>query len=183
MYNKGFEVSPRSRDAIRDVASKVRREIANFKGVDAPVFIDIVEYLDIILPQVDHGFCLDIRSRQEMGSNHGLTIPREKRICIREDVYEEACNGRGEHRMTLAHELGHYRLHDAIIFAKRWEGKSSSLPQYKNSEWQADCFGGELLMDYDHIRQCLNIREIMKECGVSFEAASYHFRLIKNEKG
>lgn len=84
--------------------------------------------------------------------------------------------------MTLAHELGHYKLHSRVTFARAWKHGHDTIPRYKNSEWQADCFGGELLIDFRHVSECQSIQEIMEVFGVSYDAAVYHIRQIGNKK-
>jgi hypothetical protein len=45
-----------------------------------------------------------------------------------------------------------------------------------SSEWQANCFGGELLMSVDHIHLCRDSWDAMLLFGVSLEAADYQWR-------
>jgi hypothetical protein len=179
MYNSGYQVAPLTREAIRQESLKVRQEADAFNGESSNYF-DIVKYLDIVLPSIEPRFCLEICSMSEMGDNHGLTIPSDHLIRIREDIFAKACNGSGRDRMTLAHELGHYKLHGRVAFPRAWKHGIDFIPRYKNSEWQADCFGGELLMSFGSIDECVDVFEIMKVFGVSYEAAAYHSRQVKN---
>ena len=94
-------------------------------------------------------------------------------IYIREDVYIGALNGNGRDRFTIMHEIGHCYLHKKQniknvnnVFAR---GKVK-IPAYRDPEWQADVFSGEVLMDSDIIKD-MSIKEIKDKCGVSFAAA------------
>jgi Zn-dependent peptidase ImmA (M78 family) len=43
---------------------------------------------------------------------------------------------------------------------------------YKDPEWQAKCFAGELLMDYE-MTEGMSTLEIVKNCKVTLDAARY----------
>jgi Zn-dependent peptidase ImmA (M78 family) len=108
-----------------------------------------------------------------MGAKHGETIPSENRIRIREDVYERACNGYGRDRLTMAHELGHLLLHRVeMITLAREDG--DILP-YKDPEWQANAFAGELLGLYEYIKD-MSIIDIASHYGITEKAASIQRR-------
>ena len=108
-----------------------------------------------------------------MGAKHGETIPSENRIRIREDVYERACYGHGRDRLTMAHELGHLLLHrvETITFAR----EDGDIPPYKDPEWQANAFAGELLAPYEYIKD-MSIIDIASHYGITEKAASIQRR-------
>ena len=88
---------------------------------------------------------------------------------IRENVYERALEGSGRDRLTMAHELWHLLFHEkSNISYSRMD--ASEVPTYRNPEWQADAFAGELLMPHDLI-QGKSLNTIVKECKVSAKAA------------
>lgn len=107
------------------------------------------------------------------GSKHGETIPSENRIRIREDVYERACNGYGRDRLTMAHELGHLLLHrvETITLAR----EDGDIPPYKDPEWQANAFSGELLVPYEYIKD-MSIIDIASHYEITEKAASIQRR-------
>lgn len=154
-----------SRADLRKIAKVVR----GMEGAQDTMFFDIVHFLDVTLPQFYSEFNLRILTKSEMGDCHGLTFPDRNEIRIREDVYERAAGGSGRDRMTMAHELGHFLLHEKknISYA-RMEG--GQIPVFMNPEWQADAFGGELLIPYYMIvgKSC---QEIVRQCRVSEKAA------------
>ena len=155
---------PLSRKDIRHMAQIVRA----IEGSSKDLFFDITHFLEVTLPRIDEDFSFVIKTKEEMGDCHGLTFPDRNEIQIREDVYQRACNGSGRDRLTMAHELFHLLQHtrDNISFA-RSEGK---VKTYMDPEWQADAFGGELLVPCNLITG-MSAEEISRECKVSMSAA------------
>lgn len=163
----GLSVPPLSLKQIRKRCELIRR-IFNIP-LNAPV--DIVKVFEYILTQI--GVEFEIVPKHEMGAKHGETIPSENRIRIREDVYERACYGYGRDRLTMAHELGHLLLHrvETITFAR----EDGDIPPYKDPEWQANAFAGELLAPYEYIKD-MSIIDIASHYGITEKAASIQRR-------
>lgn len=157
---------PLSRNQIRQTADLIRQ----MDGSQDSLFFNIVRFLEIKLPSIDPSFNFRVKPKEEMGECHGITYPDRNEIQIRQDVYERAIDGSGRDRLTLAHELGHLILHEKenISYARMEDG--ADLPRYRNPEWQADAFGGELLMPHDLIKG-LDADEIKDSCKVSRKAA------------
>lgn len=102
-------------------------------------------------------------------------------IRLREDVYIGACKGRGRDRLTLAHELGHFIMHNesSIVFSKpKIDGE---MPKYYNSEWQADVFAGELLAP-SYLIAGMSANEVHEKCVVSTACARTQLKAIENER-
>jgi hypothetical protein len=167
-------VPPISRSKIRSIAHALRSHLQ----WEEPSF-PIVEVMEHILPDLLSGYELQICDADELGVNHGLTSPDENIVRIREDVYNRACEGAGRDRMTMAHELGHLILHRDIGMARL--PPDSVIPVYMDSEWQANCFGGELLICATHIHICGDVTEIANCFGVSTQAASTQWDQYKRE--
>jgi len=163
-----------SRASIRQLARQVRDSL----GWKEPRF-PIVEYLEVY-HQIDKAFVYDICEKELMGDRHGITFPDKKVMLIREDVYEGAVDGNGRDRMTIAHEFGHLHMHTNLGLGRQLA--SSEIPAFRSSEWQANCFGGELLVSSDHIHQCLDPLEASQIFEVSVEAAIYQWGKF-NEDG
>lgn len=163
----GLSVPPLGLKQIRKRCELIRR-IFNIP-LNAPV--DIVKVFEYILTQI--GVEFEIVPKHEMGAKHGETIPSENRIRIREDVYERACYGHGRDRLTMAHELGHLLLHrvETITFAR----EDGDIPPYKDPEWQANAFAGELLAPYEYIKD-MSIIDIASHYGITEKAASIQRR-------
>lgn len=167
-----YIAQPISRKEIRDLARFIRR----IQNSESTVYFDIMDFLEHTLPRIFPEFSLSIGTKEEMGECHGLTFPDKNEIRLRADVYEGAMKGNGRDRLTAAHELFHFLTHSKanVVFARMENGK---VPAYMDPEWQADAFGGELLIPYDSV-QDLTVDQIREKCGVSEKAAQCQYRKI-----
>jgi Zn-dependent peptidase ImmA (M78 family) len=107
---------------------------------------------------------------------HGETEIKEQVIRIREDVYHGAIRGMGRDRMTVAHEVGHYILLVAQGLKLYRSFTVSKIEAFRDPEWQAKALAGEILCPY-HLIGGMAAPQIALACGVSDEAAGYHFKL------
>ena len=107
-----------------------------------------------------------------------MTFPDEKVMHIREDIYQRARGGEGRDRFTLAHELAHLLLHSGQQFARR---ASIDTKPFMQSEWQANCFAGELLMSYKHMTMCKSPVEAAELFKVSTHAAETQWASFKKD--
>jgi len=169
--------APLSRQNIRDYAKYIREIV----GLENQLYFPILFLLEMVMPQIDPEFSLEILPKDEMGEYFGLTCPSKHKIILREDVYDGAVNGNGMHRFTVAHEIGHYLLHTnrSVVLARN--NPEERIPAYLDPEWQADCFAGELLMPAELIKS-MNANEIAFACRVSLAAARTQLRKVLNEK-
>lgn len=174
MNNSDYKVLPLSRKKIREYASYIRKEL-NINTLRFP----IIEFVEFTLSEIDEEFSFEIGTEEEMGEHYGVTIPSEKIIRIREDVYDRAHSNIGRDLFTVAHELGHYLLHSSL---SRVISTSNYIKPYESSEWQANCFASELLIPINHpdIKK-LSVDEIVHYCCVSKQAAMIAYNNI--EKG
>lgn len=149
-------------------------------GLENELYFPILEFTENILPTFFNNYTFDVVSPKELGDKHGETFPNEQIIRIREDVYLGAVNGVGRDRLTIAHEVGHLFLHDnsSISFCRL--GKFQRLPAYEDPEWQANCFGGELLAS-SYLIQNMTIKDVVNKCGVSVDAAKIQLRRAKDK--
>lgn len=174
---RGIKVAPTSRKALRAQAEDMRTQL----GITNPYF-PILELVDLGLGQLFPQYIVDVVPDGELGNDHALTIPDERVIMIREDVYVGAFQGRGRDRFTLAHEVGHLLLHGGIRLA-RTSGRSQTLHKpYEDSEWQADVFAAELLMPVESAQACYpSVGCLAETCGVSEAAAKVRFSVLRKE--
>lgn len=165
-----YKAQGMSRADIRQLAAEYRKRL----GLTNVAYVDIVALLELVFPRLfaKYGFTYSYETQEEMGNNHGLTDPKTGRIMIREDVYERACQGKGRDRMTIAHELAHFLLHDGVTIGLARIGEGESLPTYCDPEWQATCFAAEFLMGAEVIKD-MTPEQIAEKCGVSLTAAKY----------
>lgn len=176
MPKYSFEVPPRCRDEIIEAAVSLRRALR----ITNPMF-PILQVVEVLLPQHDPEFSFEVKEYEELGDQHGLTRPEMKEMWIREDVYEGARSGNGRDRFTIAHELGHYLLHNEPGLARTLKPRGS-FPVYKCSEWQANSFAGALLIPTDVAQALRDPNAIAETCGVSVDAATVQLKVL-SQKG
>lgn len=157
---------PLSRKSIRNTAELIRR----IDGSENSLFFDIVKFLEVTLPSIDSNFNFRVMTQEELGECHGITYPDRDEIQIRQDVYDRAVSGSGRDRLTMAHELGHLLFHERQNISYARMEDDSNIVTFRNPEWQADAFGGELLIPHNLI-QGMSVEEVMEACKVSGNAA------------
>lgn len=165
-----YIAKPMSRKDIRIIASIVRK----LQNSGTSLYFDIMGFLEHTLPTLIPNFTLSVGTMAEMGPCHGLTFPDRNEIKLREDVYQGALDGSGRDRLTAAHELFHFLVHskESVAFARKGSG---DMALYMDPEWQADAFGGELLVPFK-LAADLSIEEISAKCGVSMQAARCQYK-------
>lgn len=170
MEHQGFIVPARKKVDICTTATTIRNCFAQLitRTGELPIHV-VYELLPDLLP----GFQMEVCEVGQMGQDHGQTFPDNKRILLRQDVYDGMCQGKGRDRFTGAHELGHLFLHTGIGFARAMD---ASTKIYRNSEWQANTFASALLIDDGNLRLCRSIEEVMQRFGVTYEAAKVRFK-------
>lgn len=172
MSGTSIRVPPLSRAHIRALAKFIHD-----KTTKDPPF-PIVEFVEFVLPTMVDGFSFGVLTAEEMGAEeHGRTYPASKQIFLREDIYERAVAGHGRDRFTLAHEVGHLFLHNTGLHR---EMPRSEVRKFEDSEWQANCFAGELLMPIGLVRAAASPEDLSKTCAVSLDAACFTWRFVRD---
>ena len=140
-------VSERSRNRLRKEAFMLREKF----GLSSEKKFPITKFLELVLPEIDPLFQLEIVGDGELRGRSAEMIPERHTIVVKESVYNAACEENFYARRVLAHELGHYVLHcdDEVRFASVVPGEK--LPEACNPEWQADVFADELLVPINMI--------------------------------
>lgn len=169
-----YIVEPKSRQDIRDLTLMLRK----FLGLENEKYFPITELLDV-LAEIFDNFSYEIVENNELP--HADTNTLTGHIRIRESVYEGACNGNGRDRMTIAHEIGHYFTICFCGFKLERNFTNKKIKAYRDPEWQAKCFAGELLVPAHLMKGC-SVGEIIEECGVSYDAAKIQYKKINSER-
>lgn len=162
---------PLKNSSIVELASVWREAL----GIERTVhFVDILQILEITLPQVFPPFSLVIEA--DSGDDiEGYTEFDPPTIVIRESVYLAASRREGRARWTMAHELGHLMLHDSAVPMARAPAayqRMKNLPAYASTEKQAEKFAAAFLMPDWVVRRYNTAASLSQACGVSFRAAS-----------
>ena len=170
--------NPMTRDHISEVAWKLRQLL----GLVESPWVDVIDLIERKIPELfGDEISVQIMPVEDMGSDHGRTIPDEGKMYIREDVYLGAIDGSGRDRATIVHEIGHFIFHSNLhISFARIVGDNVRLQPFKDPEWQAKAFAGEFLVPR-YLTQHMSVDEIMDKCGVSFDSATIQWR--KMHKG
>ncbi len=134
-------VSSRNRKRLRKEAYMLRMRF----GLDKVKKFPVVEFLELVMPQIDEEFTLVLVEDDELMGRAAETIPVEHMIRVKQSVYDAACQGSYWARTVMAHELGHYVLHGEDTVAYAHEAPGERVPDDINAERQADIFAAELL--------------------------------------
>lgn len=166
-----FEAKPVSRKTLREMANMVRERFSINKE---QLYFPIIEILESLAVSSDD-FDLEIMDISELPHEEARTYPNKNKIEIRTDIYDLATINDGRSRLTIAHELGHLLLHteENVSFSRVSDIKQ--LPAYKNPEWQASAFAGELLIP-KHLVKGMSVEEVMMACKTSKEATTYQLK-------
>lgn len=177
MQNKaGVKVAvPMDRNSIRKQAYRIRKLLC--LGVDT--YIDIVKLLELMIPIVDPEFALIPLEDKMLTGQYAATKPDEHIVFVKQSVYEAAIRGSGWARMILAHEFGHYVLHNSqnVAFAKL--DPAEYLPPDIDPERQADIFAAEFLAPSGAMKK-MTPHDVEKKYGVSMAAAKNQLRQAGN---
>lgn len=162
-----FKASPLSNESIFGYAKQFR----NMLGIKDDSPVDILSVLEVALPLLDTEFNYCVRNIEDMDVNaHAYTDHDNNEIVILDEIYDRAVAGYGRDRLTIAHEIGHYLLHNRQMRVLTRVYDNEKIKAYEDPEWQADAFAGELLCPAKAVKK-MSIEEIALKYGVSLDAA------------
>lgn len=174
----GYKVSAWSGDQLRSIAKDavllLREEGCYPCGGD---YLDVRFLLENVLQRA--GYTYHVAETSEFPETVGFTIPEEKLIVLREDVYNEIDHDPFA-RFTVVHEFSHIILNHAVSLHRgailgrhKW---------YEDSEWQANNLAAEILMPVDVVLRCnTDEAKIQSSCGVSASAARHRVTNLKSK--
>ena len=166
-----YMVEAKSRIDLRKLARILRKHL----NLDDELYFPIVELLDVFTEIFDD-FNYEVVEDTVLSKKvHADTDIRTGHIRIKESVYNGACNGEGRDRMTIAHEIGHYFMLCFCGFKPERNFSDREIPIFRDPEWQAKCFAGELMIPA-HLVKGMSKFEITRRCGVSFNAAHEQYK-------
>lgn len=172
-------VSPRSMMDIRKTVNRIKQLL----GIEGLLKVPVLFIFETVLPEMFPEYRFIIVPKEDLDKGqYAYTSHYEKVVKIREDVYIDAYNGVARALFTIAHELGHFFLHEGEGYA--FSRLEMIVPPYMRAEWQANYFAAEFLMSSDLIVN-MSLEDISLKCNTSIEAANIHrcHALKERDKG
>jgi hypothetical protein len=153
-------------------------QLRQILGWDERPFLPVTELVEFGIPLLTNGaYEYDVRALAEMGDDHGRVEFDEKLLVLREDVYDGVNENRGRDRFTACHEVGHVVLHDGRRLSRALPS-GHPIKAYLDPEWQANRFAGALLMPKQMVLRFSTIEQVMREFGVTRDAATVRMRQV-----
>ena len=180
MQNKGFPVAPMRTSEIRKIARFYRARIKDALSMIGKGSLKLE--LDMLVEGIMEDIHIEIVRRSEMPADYAQAIPEQRKIKLREDVYEDLYYGNPRARFTLAHELGHLFLNHRVdqTFARSHQEYTHEC--FRDSEWQADTFASEFLAPAQYY-ETMSDKEIAETFGISRQAVEVtRSKLERNKK-
>ncbi len=173
--NRGVRVNPRSKENIKGLANAFRTDYAK---INLHERINLLQLIEIVLPKITNlKFEFILVEKEEMGDVEAAMSPDRMKMYIRNDVYDQLHQEDPRARFTIAHEIGHFVLHDEVTLTRSSQSKHEP---FRDSEWQADCFAAELLAPIQACKEYSTIEDIMNVFGISYSCAQIRFNETKN---
>ena len=172
MYS--YIVEPLSRFNIRQIVKNFRKLL----GIENAWFVDVVALLDILSKKIPD-FSYEVVANCTLPKKvFATTDIYSGKIKIKQHIFDKACDGNGFARYCIAHEIGHFILLRLCGFELTKATQDMNIPKFRNPEWQAECFAGELMMGYD-VTKHFTVEELKDRCGVSKKAANYQYNMFR----
>jgi Zn-dependent peptidase ImmA (M78 family) len=159
------------------MADSFRREL----GMGDIKYFPIIEILEQVLDLKLGIVRIEVEDDNVMGDMEGFTDPAGEFIRFSETVYRQAYLQRPRARWTAAHEAGHFFLHTRKPLTRvANKADIQAIKPFECPERQAHQFAAELLMPRRFIRPNMLISEVMRDFGVSEEAAIKRIKFISS---
>lgn len=167
-----YRAPPVSWNRIAEMTDAFRQQLNLGDTKYFPIMEVLEEILDLRLGLVR----IEVEDDRLMGNVEGFTDPSGEFIRFSEAVYLQACDDKPRARWTAAHEAGHYFLHARKPMAR--VASEVDLKPFECPERQAHQFAAELLMPRKFIDPSTPLHEVMRDFGVSEEAATKRLKFI-----
>lgn len=176
----GYKVAPCNRLELRSIATQcvelLRQEgCYSRRGTDC---LDAEHLLEDVLHRA--GYTLHVADEESLEETAAFTVPDERLIVMRCDVYDGLSSDDPFARYTVVHEFGHIVLKHAISLHR---GASLGTHQwYEDSEWQANNVAAEIMMPVPVVKRTGGRALLLQaECGVSAQAANFRIKNLREE--
>lgn len=171
-----FRAPPVTWDQVAAITNSLRRELGQFDTK----FFPVIQVLERVLDQKLEIVRLDVEFDDVMGEVEGFTDPAGEFIRLSERVYRQAYEKRPRARWTVAHEMGHLFLHTRKPLTRvAGSHEAVKIRPFECPERQAHQFAAELLIPRHLLSGLSDFETVMREFGVSEEAAKKRLAFIK----
>ena len=167
-----YRAPPLSWNRIAEMTESLRRQL----GLEEIKFFPIMEVLEEILDLRLGLVQIEVEEDRIMGDMEGFTDAAGEFIRFSQTVYLQALAHKPRARWTAAHEAGHFFLHARRPMARIVS--EAALKPFECPERQAHQFAAELLMPRRFIDPNTPVAEIMRDFGVSEEAAMKRLKFV-----
>lgn len=136
--------------------------------------LDCISIFEVTLPSAGYAYrTVEVDAVDECAA---FTIPEERVVVLREDVYEKLHAGHVFGRSTVIHELSHLALqHHVTLHRGAMLGQHAF---FEDSEWQAKALTAALMMPLDAARAASSPQHLAEMCGTSVESATYRIKTL-----
>lgn len=173
-------IEPKSRKELRALALQIREAF----GLRDCLYFPIIDFMEHMMPKMFDNYNFEIIEDDELPPNQDAVTVVENgfgTVRIKQSVYEGACDGNGQHRMTIAHEVvGHFIPMCVLGFKLYRSFGNEEIEAYRDPEWHAKCLAGEFMMAY-HLVSEYKPKQLIEACGVSPSAARYQRKIFREE--
>jgi ribosomal protein S27E len=147
MSTSDYKVSPLYAHEIADIAASWRRQWATTASANR---LDICRFLtEVVLPSLAAmGRSVQLELADPDEREKAWVDLGQKKLFVREDVWQMALMDDPRARLVIAHEIGHLALHSAQVsaFTKGYDYKLNYLEPIESAETQANWFAWALLL-------------------------------------
>jgi len=160
--------------ALEKIADSLRPLLPIVPGSDGHR-IDARRTLEITLAKA--GYHFHVEQVAELDEYAAYTIPDERLLVLREDVFDGLTDESVFSRSTVIHELSHIVLKHAVTLQRGTVGKHQF---FEDSEWQAKALTAAVMMPVAVCGAVASSFDLAQLCGTSEQAARYRIeRLVK----
>lgn len=172
----GMKVAPMSYIKLEEVADGLRPLLPKAAGYGGGAWkLDAWRVLEQTLPRAQ--FNHYVAEIDELDECAAFTVPEQKLVVLRRDVYDGLFVDDVFSRSTVIHELTHIVLNHAVTLHR---GAVLGQHQFcEDSEWQAKALTAAVMMPIEACRAAHSAHELARMCGTSVQAAGYRIEKLE----
>lgn len=162
---RGHRVAPQSFMSLEGLAIELAPGIPAVRGM--PFQVDAWRLLEMSMTRAGYDF--RVMDTNQMVDCAGYTVPDDRLIVLREDVYEGLFTGSRFSASTAVHEVSHIALRHHVTLHRG--AQLGDHPAYEDAEWQANSLTSAVMMSREACSRVRTVQDLMEQCGVSYSAA------------